>query len=73
MAALRKWAPDTGTYLNEADVNEPDLPGACWGHKNYKRLLNIKRKMDPEDVFWCAPCVGGEDWKVEGDGRVCRV
>ncbi|KAI4254242.1 MAG: hypothetical protein LQ352_003196 [Teloschistes flavicans] len=27
MAALRRLAPDTGTYLNEADVNEPDLPG----------------------------------------------
>ncbi|KAL8748997.1 MAG: hypothetical protein Q9184_006983 [Pyrenodesmia sp. 2 TL-2023] len=73
MAALRKWVPDTGTYLNEADVNEPDLPGAYWGDENYKRLLNIKRKVDPEGVFWCAPCVGGKDWRVEADGRVCRV
>ena len=73
MAALRNWAPDTGTYLNEADVNEPDLPQAYWGEENYERLLGIKRKYDPEGVFWCEPCVGGGDWKIEGDGRVCRI
>lgn len=73
MAVLRKWAPDTGTYLNEADVNEPDLPGAYWGEKNYKRLVEIKKKYDPEGVFWCGPCAGGGEWKVDAEGRVCRL
>lgn len=71
MAALRRLAPDTGCYLNEADPDEPDLPPAYWGG-NYPRLLAIKRRWDPEGVFWCALCVGGGDWVVEG-GRVCRV
>ncbi|KAI9715287.1 MAG: hypothetical protein M1812_006098 [Candelaria pacifica] len=68
--ALRKLAPDSGCYLNEADVNEPDLPHAFWGD-NYERLLDIKRKYDPEGVFWCAPCVGSQDWKLD-DGKLCR-
>ncbi|KAL8800514.1 MAG: hypothetical protein Q9200_007220, partial [Gallowayella weberi] len=38
MKALRTWAPGTGSYLNEADVNEPDFPAACWGEENYERL-----------------------------------
>ncbi|KAI9706663.1 MAG: hypothetical protein M1836_003672 [Candelina mexicana] len=67
---LRNLAPDSGCYVNEADVNEPDLPHAFWGD-NYKRLLDIKRKYDAEGVFWCAPCVGGRDWKLE-DGKLCR-
>ncbi|KAI9775942.1 MAG: hypothetical protein M1835_005659 [Candelina submexicana] len=67
---LRDLAPDSGCYLNEADVNEPNLPHAFWGD-NYERLLDIKRKYDPDGVFWCAPCVGGRDWKLEG-GKLCR-
>lgn len=73
MKTLRTWAADMRSYLNEADVNEPDLPGAYWGKENHKKLVEIKRKWDPEDVFWCAPCVGGERWKDDGRGRLCRV
>ncbi|KAL8709577.1 MAG: hypothetical protein Q9220_005669 [cf. Caloplaca sp. 1 TL-2023] len=75
MPALRAWAPDTGAYLNEADPGEPDLPGAFWGKGNYERLVGIKRRWDPEGVFWCGPCVGGEGWReVEGvKGGLCRV
>ena len=71
MASLRRLAPDTGTYLNEADPNEPDLPEAYWG-TNYLRLLGLKRKYDPQGVFWCAPCVGSQDWQLV-DGRLCRT
>ena len=70
MASLRRLAPDTGTYLNEADPNEPDLPQAYWG-ANYPKLLDLKRRYDPTGVFWCAPCVGAEDWQLL-DARLCR-
>ena len=70
MAALRRLAPDTGTYLNEADPNEPDLPQAYWG-ENYPRLLDLKRRYDPKGVFWCAPCVGAGDWQFV-NGKLCR-
>lgn len=70
VAALREIAPNSGCYLNEADVNEPNLPQAFWGD-NYERLLDIKHEYDPDGVFWCAPCVGGGDWTLEG-GELCK-
>lgn len=36
------------------------------------RSLRIKRAVDPDDVFWCTPCVGNERWRQVGD-RLCRV
>jgi hypothetical protein len=65
-------APDMGCYLNEADVYEPDWQQAFWGD-NYERLLEIKRKYDPHGTFWCLPCVGNEDWEMNGSGRLCRA
>jgi len=69
--ALRDLAPDTGAYVNEADPNEPDFQKTFWGD-NYERLLGIKRIVDPDDVFWCAPCVGNEMWR-EVSGKLCRI
>lgn len=68
--ALRKLAPDSGAYINEADHNEPDYQQAFWGG-NYRRLLKIKHEIDPTDVFWCHPCVGNERWREVGN-RLCR-
>ncbi|KAH8654466.1 hypothetical protein BGZ60DRAFT_532835 [Tricladium varicosporioides] len=72
VAALRKLAPDMGSYINEADANEPDYQHAFWG-ANYERLKGIKRGVDPDDVLWCHPCVGNERWKVDETGRLCRI
>ncbi|KAH6665728.1 hypothetical protein B0J14DRAFT_705756 [Halenospora varia] len=71
MQYLRDLDPDSGAYVNEADPNEPNWQQTFWG-SNYDRLLEIKRKVDPGDVFWCKPCVGSETWKVIGN-RVCRL
>ncbi|KLU83132.1 isoamyl alcohol oxidase [Magnaporthiopsis poae ATCC 64411] len=71
VAALRELAPDMGAYVNEANPYEPDWQHAFWG-ANYARLRSIKRSVDPDDVLWCHPCVGNEDWK-EVDGQLCRV
>ncbi|KAJ6530304.1 hypothetical protein B0H19DRAFT_1192769 [Mycena capillaripes] len=48
-----------GTYLNEADRNDPDWPQSFWGD-NYERLLKMKKKFDPLGVFECPKCVGSE-------------
>ena len=33
-----------------------------WGSDaNYQRLLNIKTRHDPDEVFWCRHCVGDSD------------
>jgi Berberine and berberine like len=71
MQYLRDLDPESGAYVNEADVNEPKWQQVFWG-SNYERLVDIKRRVDPGDVFWCQPCVGSEGWEVVGD-RVCRV
>ncbi|KAL9090548.1 MAG: hypothetical protein Q9165_005309 [Trypethelium subeluteriae] len=69
--ALRQLVPDSGAYLNEAYWNEPDFQRAFWG-SNYDRLLQIKKSIDPEDVFWCQVCVGSEGWEMIGSS-LCRI
>ena len=72
MPFLRSLAPDTGSYLNEGDTEEPDFGEAYWGD-NYARLEELKRRYDPEGVFWCESCVGRGRWREMGDGRICEV
>jgi hypothetical protein len=49
----------------------PSFQQAFWG-ENYERLLEIKTRVDPEDVFWCKPCVGKERWE-EVENMLCRT
>ncbi|KAJ6492778.1 FAD-binding domain-containing protein [Mycena vitilis] len=42
--ALRDIAPDSGAYMNEAFLYEPDFETAFWGD-NYPRLLALKHKL----------------------------
>lgn len=69
MPLLKALEPDMGAYINEADFNEDGWREVFWG-SNYPRLLSIKRKWDPKDVFMCKPCVGSERWNAEG---ICKV
>ena len=71
--ALRRVAPNTGAYLNEADPFQPDCREAFWG-ANYPRLLEIKNRLDPKGVFWCSICVGAETWNQDQrSGRLCKI
>jgi hypothetical protein len=49
--------PRGGTYLNEANPYEPDWQQVFWG-ANYKKLLAIKQRIDPQKLFVCNRCVG---------------
>lgn len=69
--ALRKLAPDSGAYLNEADADEPDWQQSFFG-VNYPRLLAIKQKYDPDGMMWRAQGVGSEGWYQDDEGRLCR-
>ncbi|KUJ23468.1 FAD-binding domain-containing protein [Mollisia scopiformis] len=70
--ALRELSPDMGAYMNEgAGRYEPNWQQSFWGD-NYARLLTIKRAIDPDDVLWCTPCVGNENW-AEVDNKLCRI
>ncbi|KAI1743716.1 putative 6-hydroxy-D-nicotine oxidase [Xylaria scruposa] len=78
-AKLRSISRGSGTYLNEADVAEPNFQQAFWG-ANYDRLLAIKKIVDPWDTFWAPTAVGSENWYITGqeswlpgqNGRLCR-
>ncbi|KAH7099504.1 hypothetical protein BKA62DRAFT_308067 [Auriculariales sp. MPI-PUGE-AT-0066] len=50
---------DAASYTNEADAQEPQWRKAFWG-PHYPRLLAIKSKVDPKNVFTCNRCVGSE-------------
>ncbi|OQV22706.1 putative FAD-linked oxidoreductase [Hypsibius exemplaris] len=65
---LRKAYPDSGTYFAEANL-EPDFQQALWGKNNYERLLKIKARVDPDDLFMCKQCVGSEKWDASGNCR----
>ncbi|KAL3457517.1 FAD-binding domain-containing protein [Aspergillus heterothallicus] len=62
-------APFLGSYLNAGDPAQPNFQSAFWGD-NYRRLLQIKRKWDRDDLFIVNLGVGSEGWDVEG---ICRV
>lgn len=71
-AALKKLAPGTGTYMNEANFLDPDYQDDFYG-SHYQTLGRIKRQLDPEDMFYCQTCVGSSRWTQVENGQLCRV
>src|SRR6266849_5930722 len=65
MKVIRDATPGAGSYVNETDYFEPNWQQEFWG-ENYERLSRIKRKYDPEDLFFCHHCVGSERWSTDG-------
>ncbi|XP_055329202.1 uncharacterized protein LOC129581924 isoform X2 [Paramacrobiotus metropolitanus] len=65
----RQAYPDSGAYFNEAFTEEPSWQEAFWG-ANYARLLDVKKRVDPEGLFVCRQCVGSEMWDRSGNCRV---
>ncbi|KAK7689560.1 hypothetical protein QCA50_007352 [Cerrena zonata] len=56
--AFRDITPGSGAYFNEGDVYEPNHEESFWGSDNYARLLEVKRKYDPDNLLTCWQCVG---------------
>ncbi|KAL2864102.1 FAD-binding oxidoreductase [Aspergillus lucknowensis] len=79
---MQRWrdvSPGAGAYLGESDRMEPDFQQAFYG-SNYPRLLALKKRIDPRNVFYAATAVGSEHWTVVTEdglptenGRLCRV
>jgi len=59
MDVLRALTPGAGSYVNETDYFEPDWQDSFWG-PNYPRLLEIKRRYDPQNIFRVHHGVGSE-------------
>jgi len=66
---LRELSPQSGAYLNEADVNEPNWQQSFFGN-NYPRLLQIKKIYDSDGLFYCNRCVGSEFWSDDGNCKL---
>jgi hypothetical protein len=65
LALLEKPA----SYVSETDYFEADWQQAFWG-AHYARLKQIKRRYDPEGLFFVHHGVGSEDWSADGFERV---
>lgn len=63
--ALISLAPDTGAYISEGDPTEENWQETFYGD-HYPRLLEIKKRWDPEGLFWYKSGVGSEFWEPVG-------
>ena len=68
MAALLRVAPHAGSYVSESDYFERDWQRAFWG-TNYPKLAAVKRKYDPDGLFFVHHGVGSEAWSADGFSR----
>jgi hypothetical protein len=70
VGAMRALAPDTGSYMNEADRLDPlFLQDFYGGH--LAKLQTVKATYDPLSVFYCPTCVGSNIWHEDSVGRLC--
>ena len=68
-AELRKVAPNAGSYVSESNYFNPVWQTAYWG-ENYPRLRAIKKKYDPDGLFFVHNGVGSEEWSGDGFTRI---
>src|SRR5215472_11850999 len=68
MNELRQIAPHAGAYVWESNFFEPKWQEAYWG-KNYARLLAVKKKYDPDGLFYLHHGPGSEGWSEDGFTR----
>ncbi|HXT78143.1 MAG TPA: FAD-binding protein [Acetobacteraceae bacterium] len=66
---LRKVAPEGGSYVAESNYFEADWQKSYWG-TNYPRLAAVKRKYDPDGLFFVRHGVGSEAWSDDGFTRL---
>jgi FAD/FMN-containing dehydrogenase len=78
MQGWRDLTPGSGAYLSEADRLEPNFQWAFWG-SFYMKLLEMKKKYDPYNLFYAAQSVGSEFFEVrtldngypDENGKLC--
>jgi FAD/FMN-containing dehydrogenase len=69
MDELRKLAPNGGAYVSESNYFERAFGQAYWG-SNYTKLQAVKKKYDPDGLFFVHNGVGSDDWSADGFTRL---
>ena len=69
MDTLLARVPSQGTYLSESDYFDTDWQRGCWG-ANHPRLAAVKRRYDPDGLFFVRHGVGSEAWSEDGFTRL---
>jgi FAD/FMN-containing dehydrogenase len=67
--ALLKVAPGAGSYLAEADYFDPNWKQSYWG-SNFDRLATVKKRYDPDGLFFAHHGVGSDEWSADGFTRL---
>jgi FAD/FMN-containing dehydrogenase len=67
--ALLKAAPGVGSYLAEADYFDPNWKQSYWG-PNFDRLATVKKRYDPDGLFFAHHGVGSDEWSADGFTRL---
>lgn len=64
---LREYLPNniSGCSFNHQGMSEPGWRSSLWGDDNYKRLLGIKNRYDPNRRLNCWHCVGYQGLEYE--------
>jgi FAD/FMN-containing dehydrogenase len=69
MNELRAVASNGGAYVSESNFFESDFEHSYWG-ANYGRLAQIKKKYDPDDLFFVHNGVSSGKWTPDGFTRL---
>jgi FAD/FMN-containing dehydrogenase len=69
MNELRALVRDAGSYVSESNFFEKGWQQSYWG-ANYTRLSDIKKRYDPEGLFFVHNGVGSEAWSADGFTRL---
>jgi len=66
---LRDVAPEAGSYLSESNYFNNNWRQAYFGD-HYPKLQAIKKKYDPDGLFFVHNGVGSEEWSADGFTRL---
>jgi FAD/FMN-containing dehydrogenase len=69
MDELRAVVGKGGAYVSESNYFESNFQHAYWGD-NASRLAEVKKKYDPEGLFFVHNGVGSEQWSADGFTRL---
>lgn len=69
MEPLYKIVPQPASYFSESNYFDKKWQQSFWGD-NYARLLEIKKKYDPEGLFFIHHGIGSDQWTDNGFTRI---